>query len=82
VSDINEPAQRVYRDGTDPIDWGIWLAECQIDTRDHVLVARVDNPDAYPLYVLDFSPAATARAIIGRLLDAGWTAPTSTEETQ
>lgn len=75
MSDINELAQMVYADGTDPIDWAIWLAECQIDARDHVLVARSENPDAYPLYTLDSNPVATARAIIGRLLDAGWTPP-------
>lgn len=65
----------VYESGTDPLDWAVWLAECQIDARENVIIARIDNPDAYPGYPLETTITATSRAIIGRLLDAGWTPP-------
>ena len=46
-----------------------------ITTRAQVVAAREDNPAAFPGYVLDLAPEASARAILGALLDAGWTPP-------
>lgn len=75
MTHINPAAQLVYSEGVDPLDWAIELAYLQIDAHETVWTARADNADAYPLYVLPDDPMAVARAIIGRLLDAGWTPP-------
>ncbi len=76
TSDIGVLAAFAYRNGKDPIDWAIELAEIQIGLRDEVVAGRIENPKSYPSYQLDLSTGAVARRIVGDLLDAGWTPPT------
>jgi hypothetical protein len=65
--------------GTDPLDWAIWLAREEITVLDEIRAARAEDPHTYPIYVWELSPEASARRIIGRLLDAGWTPPADRE---
>ena len=79
MTEMSEFSAYVYATGTDPLDWAVELAEAQIDARENVLRARMTDPNAYPGYPLETTITATSRAIIGRLLDAGWTPPTIKE---
>lgn len=75
MSDISPLARSAYRHGIDPIDYAITIAKCQIEARDEVFAARLDDPNAFPVYSLDDKPETIARVIVGKLLDAGWKPP-------
>ena len=80
MSDIDALSRSAYASGTDPVDWACTLAELQIDALQLITAARADNPAAYPVFQMELSPAATARRVVGLLLDAGWTPPAATQE--
>lgn len=68
-----------YSHGTDPLDHAIQAAQTSIDIYLTVVAARYENPECFPGYDPEPSIEKTARQIIGRLLDAGWTPPTIKE---
>lgn len=80
LNDIDAVSSAAYAHGNDPIDWATWLAECAIDTRDEIVVARLANPAAYPIFGLGLDTRSVACRIVGRLLDAGWAPPAMTSE--
>ncbi len=75
TSDIDDLSQAAYGYGQDPLDWAINLAHAEIHVLTTVTAARKVRPESYPIYVLELSPEASARRIVGKLLDAGWTPP-------
>lgn len=77
-NDINASARAAYTEGVSPIEYAVQLAWTQMEVQAEVLVSRIDNPQAYPGYLLPLDSDAVARRIIGELLDAGWSPPHTT----
>lgn len=67
--------------GAGPLDWAIEAAAQEIEVLCEITAARRNDPRTYPVYVWELSPAASARRIIGRLLDAGWAPPSDLKTT-
>jgi hypothetical protein len=63
---IDPLALHFYRKGHDPLDWGIGTAKYLVMKHDEDRGQVRDEDAAH----------ATARRIIARLIDAGWSAPT------
>ena len=69
-------AQWAYRHGTDPIDWATnSIVRNHISVYLTITAARAENPATFPGYVLELTPEALSRRIVGDLLDAGWMPP-------
>lgn len=79
-ADICTIARMSYERGRDPVEFA---ETCVVEVNLHAYLAittsRADNPASFPGYLLELTPDALARRIIGGLLDAGWTSPTGPE---
>lgn len=75
-------AKAIYADGTHPVEWAEFLATTRIGLAHAVALARAEDPAAFPGYVVELTPEATGRAIVGALLDAGWNPPTMPQVAQ
>lgn len=76
TDDICFLARFAYDHGENPIDYAVTgVIQTHIDVFVSVVAARVENPEAFPGYVLEMTTAALSRRIVGDLLDAGWTPP-------
>jgi hypothetical protein len=76
MSDICFLARFAYDNGQDPIDYAAHsVIGSHISAHFTILAARMENPAAFPGYVLDLTTAALSRRILGDLMDAGWTPP-------
>lgn len=80
-TEVDGLSKSVYADGKDPIEWAEFLAATRIETAEQVAAARALDPAAYPGYVLELTPEASGRSIVGLLLDAGWRPPTLPADT-
>lgn len=71
----DEPTAPGFGWGIDPLDWAIEAAAQEIQVLCEITAARRVDPATYPVYVWELSPEASARRIVGRLLEAGWQLP-------
>lgn len=76
MADIDPIDQWAYKHGVAPLDWAIKRVQTELEVFHDVQRSRAEDPATYPGYVLALTDEALARAIVGRLLDCGWTPPT------
>lgn len=72
---IDGLAKLAYAHGQDPIDYAIGYVENLIGTHLMVLGCRMEDPAAFPGYIIEPTLAAVSRRIVGTLMDAGWSPP-------
>ena len=77
MTNIDALSAASYARGEDPIDVAIQIAEIQIYVLGEVERGRSENPASFPGFVGDTTSRALAGRIIGHLLDAGWTPPST-----
>lgn len=74
---VNWIAQYHYDHGTPPVVYAEEYVRDLIAAHLDVAAARVNNPAAFPGYIIEPTVAALGCRIVGELLDAGWTPPSS-----
>ena len=75
-NDLTPLQQLIYSDGTDPVEYAVWLVKMHLETMADILEARKSDPGAYPIVRLPVTLDSTVRKILGGLIDAGWQPPT------
>jgi hypothetical protein len=75
TTDIDPLSAWAYRNGQHPISVAVAIAAAQIETSAMIREERAVNPGAFPIFRGELSHDATARRVIGHLLDAGWLPP-------
>jgi hypothetical protein len=81
-ADIDVIARMSYERGQDPVEFAeTCIMQNHLDVYLTIVSSRAEDPATFPGYALELSPQATARRIIGDLLDAGWLSPTLATET-
>jgi hypothetical protein len=78
--DIDGLSQWAYDNGQDPIDYAASTVYIAFEAWMHVRIGRERDPESFPGYGPDATLKNLSLRIIGRLLDAGWTAPVITPE--
>lgn len=75
-ADIDVIARMSYERGQDPVEFAeACIVQNHLRVYLSIIIGRAENPAAFPGYLLELTPDALARRIIGGLLDAGWTSP-------
>jgi hypothetical protein len=75
-ADICVIARMSYERGTDPVEYArTHVIQVHLDAYLTITAARAADAATFPGYLLELTPEALARRIIGGLLDAGWTSP-------
>lgn len=77
MTDIEPVHQIQYDHGKDPIDWAVFIVASDLEIRDEVMAGHVKH--GVPITLLDQTYEAYARRTIAKLLNAGWTPPTTRE---
>jgi hypothetical protein len=76
TSDIDVIARMSYERGRDPIEYAeACIVRNHLDVYLTIITSRAEDPATFPGYLLELTPEALARRIIGDLLDAGWASP-------
>lgn len=79
-TDICAVARMSYERGRSPIEYAeTHVVQIHLDAYLTITTARTVNPASFPGYLLELTPEALARRIIGGLLDAGWVSPAGPE---
>jgi hypothetical protein len=75
-ADVCAIARMCYERGRDPVEYAeSCIVQIHLDAHLTIITARVASAASFPGYLLELTPEALARRIIGDLLDAGWTSP-------
>lgn len=75
MTTIGASAQIAYSEGQNPLDWAIHVADSHIAAALTVVMARAQDPQAFPIYGSAPDSQTVARRVVGGLLDAGWSPP-------
>lgn len=79
-ADICVIARMSYESGRDPVEFAeTCIVRNHLDVYLSITSARAEDAATFPGYLLELTPGALARRIIGDLLDAGWTSPAGPE---
>lgn len=76
MTDIDAISRIRYGGGVDPIEHAVFLLAIDMEIRDDVLIG--DVLPGVPIAQLDQTYEAYARRMVAKLLNAGWTPPTTT----
>jgi hypothetical protein len=80
LADICAHARWSYERGRDPVEYAeTCVVQVHLDAHLTITTSRADTPASFPGYLLELTPDALARRIVGGLLDAGWVSPAGPE---
>lgn len=75
-ADICAIARMSYERGRDPVEYAeTHIVKIHLDVYLTITTSRAVDTATFPGYLLELTPEALARRIIGSLLDAGWVSP-------